>query len=397
MMAALLPLAGTACLQKLESGAADNAQPRLDAAPPLTTATETPPIDLDTEGKETTNDPCVLTTQQAKEILTKNCAGCHGGGASAQEGKFDCVLDFKKLIMMTSNTVKDPKDPSRFMHFVVPGDPDDSRLYVRVALGEMPPPVRFPLPEIPRPTISDVSVLREWISSCMGGGASSPGPAPAPGPGPAPEGGAGGGAGGMGGGRADAGAAGGSGGASMPPPAPPRMDAGAAPPPPAPDAGVIAVVCGGAGQACCGGNVCNGGGCCVNNTCRASGQACGNVAGTCMNGSCLAAGAMACGGATQECCGNFNPVCTASRLRCVQQTCQACGGMGERCCAGSDANACVAGLECQPNTTNNSGTCQPCGGAGQFCCGRGAIAQQTCNGGLTCRAGVQGAPARCAM
>jgi hypothetical protein len=174
----VLYAAPVACFQSLESGAADDTQPRFDAAPPPTTAIKTPSIELDfTEGRRITTDPCVSIREQAREVLTVNCASCHGGGAAAMQGQppFDCVLDVEKLKNRVSETVKDPRDPSKGMRFLVPGDPDDSRLYARVQHDEMPPKLPFGLRELPRPTISDISVLREWIQSCIG----APPPAPA--------------------------------------------------------------------------------------------------------------------------------------------------------------------------------------------------------------------------
>ena len=169
-LALLLALCGpAACFQELDPGAATNTQPRFDASPPPTTATHTPDIELDFTGKRTTEDPCVPTTEQAKEILTKNCAGCHGGGPGASQGQFDCVLDFDKLKTRTSVSVQDPRDPTKPMRFLVPGDPDSSRVYQRMFRGEMPPVLPFGVvKDMPRPTISDVSVLREWIINCMG-------------------------------------------------------------------------------------------------------------------------------------------------------------------------------------------------------------------------------------
>jgi phosphatidylethanolamine-binding protein (PEBP) family uncharacterized protein len=55
------------------------------------------------------------------------------------------------------------------MRFLAPADPDNSRLYSRVARGEKPPPDVVGLPARPRPTVSDISVLRHWISACTGG------------------------------------------------------------------------------------------------------------------------------------------------------------------------------------------------------------------------------------
>jgi hypothetical protein len=64
-------------------------------------------------------------------------------------------------------------------------------------------------------------------------------------------------------------------------------------------------VCGGAGQACCAANACNGGGCCVGGVCRGNGTMCmggAGTAGTCTNGSCQNAAGQACGALTQACC-----------------------------------------------------------------------------------------------
>ena len=55
--------------------------------------------------------------------------------------------------------------------FLIAGDPDNSRIYVRIASGLMPPADQNGETPKPRPTLSDVSVLRQWISSCLGGGA----------------------------------------------------------------------------------------------------------------------------------------------------------------------------------------------------------------------------------
>src|SRR5207253_2582086 len=101
-------------------------------------------------------------TLQATEILRTNCAGCHGGGSpGAHKGDFDFVLDFDRLKVARSI---DPGMP----RFAVPGFPDASRVYVRIARGEMPPPPALGVPPLPRPTVSDFSVLYEWIASCLG-------------------------------------------------------------------------------------------------------------------------------------------------------------------------------------------------------------------------------------
>jgi len=129
-----------------------------------TTALETPAIELDLEGT-TTRDSCTATTQQARAILETNCAPCHAPPAAM--GGFDTILDFPALVNEASNTQRDPVtgDPVRL---VIPGDPDGSRLYRRAASGEMPPASNdASLAPRPRPSIADVSVLRQWLESCL--------------------------------------------------------------------------------------------------------------------------------------------------------------------------------------------------------------------------------------
>jgi hypothetical protein len=108
--------------------------------------------------------------QQATEILTTNCSGCHGGdSAGARQGQppFDYVLDFEKLKTARSATVPDPIDADMGMRFVRPGDPESSRLWVRIAVGEMPPELPIGVDPIPRPTVSDASLLYSWIMNCL--------------------------------------------------------------------------------------------------------------------------------------------------------------------------------------------------------------------------------------
>ena len=161
--AGLLLVGLTGCLQELDEGAASGG-----GADEPAISLETPPIEL--PGGETTSDPCVLTVLQAKTILETNCAACHGGGSpGARQGQppFDYVLDFDRLLEARSESVPDPSDPSQGMRFVVPGDPEASRVYLRIAVGEMPPELPVDAEPLPRPSISDTSVLYAWIELCM--------------------------------------------------------------------------------------------------------------------------------------------------------------------------------------------------------------------------------------
>lgn len=154
-------LAAPACFQQLDEGAAsgDDTETSLD----------TPPIDL--PGGDTTTDPCVANQRAALAALQTYCADCHGGGSpGARRGQppFDFVLDVGRLMTARSESVPDPHDPSMGMRFLVPGDPPSSRVYQRIAADEMPPTLPVGLDPLPRPTISDVSVLYTWIASCIG-------------------------------------------------------------------------------------------------------------------------------------------------------------------------------------------------------------------------------------
>ena len=171
---ALLLLLPACFLQPLDDKAAKgdpNAGPSLD----------TPPIDL--PNGDTTSDACMATTWNARDILSRYCGNCHGGGDDgARRGQppFDYVLDFQRMTTARSATVPDPRDPSQGMVFMVPGDPEDSRVYQRIANDEMPPVLPVGLDPLPRPTISDLSVLYTFISSCMGPAAAPPDAGPMP-------------------------------------------------------------------------------------------------------------------------------------------------------------------------------------------------------------------------
>jgi hypothetical protein len=145
------------------AGSREEAAAQADAGSGYTVALDTPAIEVDFEG-DTTLDSCVATTNQARAILERNCAGCHAPPAAM--GGFRSILDFPVLVTLTSSTQRDQAS-GEFVRLVVPGDPDGSRLYRRVAGNEMPPMRDASLPPLPRPSISDVSVLRQWIEACL--------------------------------------------------------------------------------------------------------------------------------------------------------------------------------------------------------------------------------------
>ncbi|MEO8178642.1 MAG: hypothetical protein ABI895_07405 [Deltaproteobacteria bacterium] len=151
-------------LDAKSAGVVVDAGPAAEGSLGFTTSLDTPAIELDLEGTRTTRDPCVATTQQAREILTKNCAECHAPPGAA--AGFNSVLDFPTLITLRSATAKDP-DTQELVRLVIPGQPEQSRLYQRARSGEMPPTRPPSERQLTRPTISDISVLRTWIQSCL--------------------------------------------------------------------------------------------------------------------------------------------------------------------------------------------------------------------------------------
>jgi hypothetical protein len=158
----------TACFQTLDTTASTGSQvtppePAWDGGLSTVILPGPPPFGFyDPSGNIVTSDqPCDATRTQAIAILTKNCADCHGGrtpGERAGNPPFDFVLDPVKLTRTYTLNTTPP------MLFVAPGDPSHSRIYMRVRLGEMPPAQL----NLPRPSVSDISVLYEWISNCLG-------------------------------------------------------------------------------------------------------------------------------------------------------------------------------------------------------------------------------------
>ena len=159
----LAALAEAACLQKIDEGAAKG-NPKAIQTPAL----DTPPIEL--PGGGTTHNPCDRTSPQAQIILRTYCAGCHGGEAPSEDKghpPFDFVLDLARLTTTRCASVPDPHDPSQGMLFVAPGDPESSRIYLRMRDNEMPPTPLGGTDPLPRPSISEVSVMYTWIKNCV--------------------------------------------------------------------------------------------------------------------------------------------------------------------------------------------------------------------------------------
>src|SRR3954470_14199222 len=82
--------------------------------------------------------------QKAQDVLKAHCYRCHGAEGNV-EGGMNYVTDLDRLVGRQK---------------VVPGKPDQSPLFKRVAAGAMPPPdVKD------RPSEPDKMALRAWIEA----------------------------------------------------------------------------------------------------------------------------------------------------------------------------------------------------------------------------------------
>jgi Planctomycete cytochrome C len=116
---------------------------------------QTPPIYL-VDGS-TTQSPCTDVESASMQIRATYCGSCHGPTAGAGQGGFNSVLD--DALLVTS-----PTGNAQYPHFVVPGNPYGSYLYVAIAAGQMPP---ASTPPGPAPSAADLSVLYAWILACF--------------------------------------------------------------------------------------------------------------------------------------------------------------------------------------------------------------------------------------
>jgi formylglycine-generating enzyme required for sulfatase activity len=119
------------------------------------------------------SDPCALIEQESLAIRTKYCAACHSPGTNPS-APFHNILDDQVLpdggggtLLTQTGALLDPTT-GQYPLLVVPGDPDHSLLYERVAAGTMPPRAASGQQPNLLPTASDISILRSWIF-CLGG------------------------------------------------------------------------------------------------------------------------------------------------------------------------------------------------------------------------------------
>jgi hypothetical protein len=124
------------------------------------------PVFLDIDETVEGADACAKDEQDVVDLLDRHCASCHDlGPASSGVPKFDFVMDLERL---QSETL--PRQGQADQHFIAAGDPDNSLIYIRVAVKRDMPPLyhNVAMEDPPRVSFSEGSVLREWIEKCLG-------------------------------------------------------------------------------------------------------------------------------------------------------------------------------------------------------------------------------------
>jgi hypothetical protein len=155
------------CWQQLDEHASDGVQnvvvnpnDGIGAKFPINTTTP----EIGETATETGDNASVATTGcdkdafDGQEMLKTMCDGCHMGGALGNLKGIDTAQASLIGVEASSNF------PG--WKFLVAGDPAKSLIYHRVAVvQDMPPPSTADSP-LPHPTVSDMSVLQQWIM-CM--------------------------------------------------------------------------------------------------------------------------------------------------------------------------------------------------------------------------------------
>ncbi|HET6148866.1 MAG TPA: hypothetical protein VFH68_15120 [Polyangia bacterium] len=120
---------------------------------------------------------CDQTCRDATRILWKNCGKCHGHPNTAHGlPPWDFVMDLQKMVMATWT-----REDVLPIHFVLPGDPANSAVYIRAVIRkDMPPQFGDGVPSLPRVSDSDGQILHDWIAGCLGADPVDAGGSPSP-------------------------------------------------------------------------------------------------------------------------------------------------------------------------------------------------------------------------
>jgi hypothetical protein len=102
---------------------------------------------------------CEKTAFDGQAILSFYCDGCH------QQGAIGNLVGIDTAAMSLIGKEASPKYAGQ--KYIVVGSPETSLIYERIVMSaDMPPPSTIDSP-VPHPSISDMSVLRQWILTCM--------------------------------------------------------------------------------------------------------------------------------------------------------------------------------------------------------------------------------------
>jgi len=134
---------------------------------PFTVNLETPPIgvtaDMNGDVTATAATACDKVQMDAHNIRARVCSSCHTS-AGAQGAPLTFILDESKLI-----NGKSTSSSNGGKTYVIPGDPDNSLIYRRAGIiRDMPPGSSDVRNASTSLSVSDISVLREWIKNCTG-------------------------------------------------------------------------------------------------------------------------------------------------------------------------------------------------------------------------------------
>ena len=89
---------------------------------------------------------------RAFSVLQAKCGACHGSAVTKPESGFGHVDDFVRL--------------ARDAQLIVPGKPEESRLFRRIAIDrDMPPKGLAKRLGITPPTPEEINAVRDWIAA----------------------------------------------------------------------------------------------------------------------------------------------------------------------------------------------------------------------------------------
>jgi hypothetical protein len=161
------PLAATTCFMEPVDSGSTNRTAGWDGV--LSTVIEPGDREIFTniDETDTVETACDKTSLDAHKILNDNCAACHNAGAASRGSApvFDFVMDDMKMMTTDWEPQGAPK-----IKFLVPGDPNNSAIYLRAAIRRDMPPLQLSVdqPFYPRVDYSAAAVLQDWIKNCVG-------------------------------------------------------------------------------------------------------------------------------------------------------------------------------------------------------------------------------------